>query len=133
MKYTIICSTSIDELIKWVNEELCKGWELQGGMPYINDVPCAISSGDYLTLIYSASGSWCNDYCIGQLLFMGGDVLDSANWKKIEDPILKSDPTYFYAPGNACVTTDENGILWMVFHAKKEAGDGLENRNVSLI
>ena len=32
MKYTIICSTSIDELIKWVNEELCKGWELQGGL-----------------------------------------------------------------------------------------------------
>ena len=32
MKYTIICSTSIDELIKWVNEELCNGWELQGGL-----------------------------------------------------------------------------------------------------
>ena len=32
MKYTIICSTSIEEVIKWVNEELCKGWELKGGV-----------------------------------------------------------------------------------------------------
>ena len=32
MQYDVICSTSIDELIKWVNEQLKKGWELQGGI-----------------------------------------------------------------------------------------------------
>ena len=32
MQYDVICSTSIDELIKWVNEKLKKGWELQGGL-----------------------------------------------------------------------------------------------------
>lgn len=32
MQYDVICSTSIDELIKWVNEKLKKGWELQGGI-----------------------------------------------------------------------------------------------------
>ena len=32
MQYDVICSTSIDELIKWVNEQIKKGWELQGGL-----------------------------------------------------------------------------------------------------
>ena len=32
MKYDIICSTSVDELIKWVNEKLKQGWKLQGGV-----------------------------------------------------------------------------------------------------
>lgn len=32
MRYDVICSTSIDELIKWVNEQIKKGWELQGGI-----------------------------------------------------------------------------------------------------
>jgi len=107
-----------------------RNWEIQGGSPLINDVPCAISSGDYLTLLYSASGSWCDDYCIGQLLFMGGDVLDPANWAKQEQPILKTDSDRFYAPGNCCVTTDNKGVMWMVFHANKEAGKGWDGRSI---
>ena len=32
MKYHIICANSIDDLIEWVNEEIQKGWKLQGGV-----------------------------------------------------------------------------------------------------
>lgn len=29
MQYDVICSTSIDELIKWVNEQIKKGWSFK--------------------------------------------------------------------------------------------------------
>ena len=32
MKYNVICATSVDDLIKWVNQKLKQGWKLQGGV-----------------------------------------------------------------------------------------------------
>ncbi len=32
MKYDILCSESIDSLIKYVNDAIKLGWECQGGM-----------------------------------------------------------------------------------------------------
>jgi GH43 family beta-xylosidase len=109
-----------------------KIWEVQGGSPLVNEGPCAITSGDYLTILYSASGSWCDDYCIGQLLFRGGDVLDPSNWEKQPEPILKKDPAWFYGPGHCCITTDENGIMWIVFHANDVSGTGWNGRSIRM-
>ena len=39
MKYDIICSTSVDDLIKWVNNKLKQGWKLQGGIATMTHQP----------------------------------------------------------------------------------------------
>jgi GH43 family beta-xylosidase len=116
------------------SERICistptRKWEIQGGSPMINEAPSVIVDGDYLTILYSASGSWCDDYCVGQLLFLGGDVLESKNWKKISEPVLQKQPEKFYGPGHCCIVPDENGVLWMAFHANAESGKGWAGRS----
>ncbi len=106
-----------------------KRWEIQGGSPAVNEGPCAIVDGDYLSILYSASGSWCDDYCVGQLIFEGGDILNPDNWKKHYKLILKKDENRFYGPGHCSVVPDENGVLWIVFHANSESGTGWEGRS----
>ena len=39
MKYDVVCSNSVDELIKWVNEKLKKGWICQGGIGILLEPP----------------------------------------------------------------------------------------------
>ncbi len=104
-------------------------WEKGGGKPLVNEGPYAIVDGDYLTILYSASGSWSDEYCIGQLLFMGGDVLNSKCWKKQPQPILKATKEKFYGPGHCSVVPDKNGVLWMVFHANLEPNKGWAGRS----
>lgn len=41
-------------------------WEKQG-YPHVNEGPQALVKNGRVFIIYSASGSWTNDYCLGQL------------------------------------------------------------------
>ena len=55
-------------------------WETRGGSPSINEGPVAVQKNNTVHIIYSASGSWCDDYCLGKLKFSGnGDILDPSN------------------------------------------------------
>jgi len=47
MKYTVISSSSLLDLIKKVNEHIAKGWELQSGFA----VSLAHSSGFYQAMV----------------------------------------------------------------------------------
>ncbi len=104
-------------------------WETRGGRPKVNEGPAVITDGEYLSIIYSASGSWCDDYCLGQLIFEGGDVLNSTNWKKHREPILQKDENRFFGPGHCSIVADEKGVMWLVFHANLESGTGWNGRS----
>ncbi len=39
MKYEVECSDSLDELIKFVNDKLKQGWQLQGGIATMTHQP----------------------------------------------------------------------------------------------
>jgi GH43 family beta-xylosidase len=56
-------------------------WEKQG-YPHVNEGPQALTRNGRIFIIYSASGSWTDDYCLGQLTYLGGDPLDPASWRK---------------------------------------------------
>ena len=81
-------------------------WEQLGGMPHINEGPVALVKGKTVHIIYSASGSWSDYYCLGKLTFLGeGDILDKNNWKKSDAPVFsKTDKTF--GPGHCSFTTD---------------------------
>ncbi len=42
-------------------------WERRGGSPKINEGPVALIKGNTVHIVYSASGSWCDEYCLGIL------------------------------------------------------------------
>ncbi len=120
--------TEISSKRVWISTPILE-WETKGGSPLVNEGPCAIVDGDYLTILYSASGSWCDDYCIGQLIFQGGDILDEDCWFKNPTPILSKDCGLFYGPGHCSVVPDENENLWIVFHANLKPGTGWSGRS----
>jgi GH43 family beta-xylosidase len=103
-------------------------WEKMGGPCYVTEGPAALKRNGKLHIIYSASASWTDDYQLGRLTFMGGDILDSKNWKK-HGPVFQKTETVF-GPGHASFIEFE-GQDWIVYHSAKYSGAGW-NREVRM-
>lgn len=104
-------------------------WEKMGGPPYVNEGASAIKKNGKLHIVYSASGSWTDDYQMGLLTFLGGDILDKRNWKKKATPIF-SKTSDVYGPGHASFI-HFRGQEWIVYHSAKHSGAGW-NREVRM-
>ncbi len=68
-------------------------WEKLGATgesesPFINEGPYGVHFDGELYLLYSGSGSWCEDYCIAYLKLTGDDPLKRECWTKCEKPII---------------------------------------------
>ena len=96
-------------------------WELRGrrlGLwPSINEGPVELHRGERSYLVYSASGSWSDHYCLGLLEFTGHDPLDPAAWTKHPEPVLASSREVI-APGH-CGFLQRGGELLLLYHAAK--------------
>jgi GH43 family beta-xylosidase len=105
-------------------------WE-QHGHPLVNEGPQVLWNNDRLFIIYSASGSWGDDYCLGQLTWTGGDPLDQASWQKHPEPVFRRNDDVF-GPGHASFVKSPDGREdWIVYHAAKYRGAGW-NRDVRM-
>lgn len=96
-------------------------WEMHG-YPYVNEGPQALTNGDKIFIIYSASGSWTDDYCLGQLSYVGGDLLDPNSWKKEPNPVFAKTDTIF-GPGHASFVKHDNRN-YIIYHAARSSGAG---------
>lgn len=106
-------------------------WERYGF--WVNEGPAILKKNGKIFLTYSASDTGVH-YCVGMLsIDEDGDVLDPRQWKKERIPVLATDEKLgIYGPGHNCFTTDENGKIIMIFHARnvdKIEGNPLYNPN----
>ncbi|MCA1619365.1 MAG: glycoside hydrolase family 43 protein [Acidobacteria bacterium] len=100
-------------------------WE-RVGEPLVNEGPQVLRRGGRLFIIYSASGSWTDDYCLGQLSYTGGGLCRPESWVKKPVPVFKKTREVF-GPGHACfVKSVEDGGDWIVYHAARHSGAGWE-------
>lgn len=98
-------------------------WE-QAGVPHVNEGPQVLERDGKIHIIYSASGSWTDDYCLGQLTLVGGDVLRAESWAKRDAPVFAKTSEVF-GPGHACFVKSPDGREdWIVYHAAKHSGAG---------
>ncbi|MBN1292309.1 MAG: glycoside hydrolase family 43 protein [Candidatus Latescibacteria bacterium] len=105
-------------------------WEKIGN-PLINEGPQVLHHHSDVFIIYSASGSWTDDYCLGQLRLTGTDPLNPESWHKKMTPVFGSTATVF-GPGHASFTKSPDGSEdWIVYHAAKFSGAGW-NRNTRM-
>jgi GH43 family beta-xylosidase len=90
-------------------------WEKEG-LP-INEGPETLWNGNHFFVIYSASGFWTDHYCLGQLTWNGGDVLDPKSWVKKPVPVFSGTRTVI-APGHCSFVKSPNGKEdWIIYHA----------------
>ncbi|MDF2567948.1 MAG: putative beta-xylosidase [Oscillospiraceae bacterium] len=104
-------------------------WE-KNGNPLINEGPVALVKNSAVHIVYSASGSWTDDYCLGMLTFKGGDILNKLSWEKSITPVF-SKQYQSYGPGHCSFTTSPDGKeSWIVYHANLVSGSGWNGRSV---
>ena len=97
-------------------------WERRGGPPYINEGPQVLQKNGRTFLIYSASGSWTDDYCLGQFALTGKDPLSPASWTKHPEPLFAK-TTEVFGPGHCSFVKSPDGTEdWIVYHAAISSG-----------
>ena len=105
-------------------------WEKRG--PWVCEAPAVLVKNGRVFITYSASATDAN-YCIGLLhADAKADLLDSASWTKLPEPVLKSDPAAkVFGPGhNSFTTTPDGKTDILVYHARdyeKIQGNSLYN------
>jgi len=106
------------------------GWE-QAGAP-LQEGPSVLYRDGRIHLVYSASGSWTDDYALGLLTYSGGDILDRASWVKSSQPVFTKRPDHdAFGPGhNTFVTSPDGTEDWIVYHAIDASGGGWPRRSI---
>ena len=98
-------------------------WE-QREHPLVNEGPETLWHDGTLFIIYSASGSWADHYCLGQLKWNGGDVLNPSSWAKKSEPVFSNTKTVI-GPGHCSFVKSPDGKEdWIVYHAHVQPGSG---------
>lgn len=98
-------------------------WEKKG-RPLVNEGPTALYNGDKVFIVYSASGSWGNHYCLGLLTLTGNDPMQASSWKKCPTPVFSGTASVI-SPGHASFTKSPDGKEdWIVYHAARHANAG---------
>jgi len=104
-------------------------WE-QRDFPRINEGPETLWHDRRLFIIYSASGFWDDNYCLGQLTWTGGGVLDPHSWIKKPEPVFQRSADVL-GPGHCSFVKSPDGREdWIVYHA--HIGPGTGQRDVRI-
>jgi GH43 family beta-xylosidase len=64
----------------------------------INEGPQFLHTPDFIGIVYSACGSWTNKYKLGALQLVGEGVMSTSSWRKLEKPLMMSDPDGKHGP-----------------------------------
>jgi len=96
-----------------------QSWERNGT---VNEGPFGFVHNGRVFIVYSASGCWTDDYCLGLLSLTGSNPLNAASWTKT-GPVFSQQPGA-YGPGHNCLVQDAAGQWWNVYHANNLSGQG---------
>lgn len=114
----------IDEREPWklTSDPVCiakpeYGWE--NNHTFVVEGPYALEYDGQLMVTYSGAAVDAT-YAVGILKpEMGSDILNPANWRKGNYPLLSSRSAEGqYGTGHNAYLTDENGIVWNFYHAR---------------
>jgi GH43 family beta-xylosidase len=104
-----------------------ESWE-RIAMP-IMEGPEVIQRDGKIIILYSASGSWTADYCLGILEYLGGEITSPGSWKKSGPVFSRSE--HVFGVGHASIVSSPDGLeSWIVYHAKGSEREGWEDRSV---
>ena len=98
-------------------------WETNTN-PQVNEGPEVLIKNGKVHIIYSASGSWTDSYCLARLTCTNGDFMNPNAWSKGSEPVFQQTSTV-HGVGHASFTKSPDGTEdWIVYHAAKRSGGG---------
>ena len=109
-------------------------WE-KIGEPFVNEGPEVLIHGDQIFIIYSASGSWTEDYCLGMLhTDIHQSPLNASAWQKVSEPVFRKDhEAGVYGVGHASFIQDHaDGSHWIIYHGMEQADAGWVGRSARI-
>ena len=105
-------------------------WEWEGNTG-VNEGPEWLEApdGSWRGLVFSAGGSWCQNYKMVLLHYNGGDPLHPSSWRKERQPFCTSAKGLHgpFGPGHGNFI-NVKGETYACFHATDNPNDGWENR-----
>ena len=124
----MISPWEIEEDITKVSIEPFLDWETRD--QYTNEGPEILQRGDTTLVIYSASASWTQWYCLGAYINVDGNLMNKESWTKYPEPLFeKSDVNYIYGPGHCAFTQSPDGTEdWIIYHAMSDPNGGWGGR-----
>lgn len=106
-----------------------QSWETIGGPPGINEGAEVLQRNGKTYIVYSASGSWTPDYCLGMLTNTDGNLLNKASWTKSDGCVFSRRDTAA-GPGHHTFTKSPDGTEdWLLYHANTVTGSGWGGRS----
>jgi GH43 family beta-xylosidase len=102
-------------------------WE-RVAMPICEGPQVLRRNGD-LFIVYSASGSWTPDYCLGLLHNRNGNVMDPKSWVK-HGPVFRRTDQIWGVGHCSFVKSLCQREDWIIYHAKSSLRPGWEDRDV---
>jgi GH43 family beta-xylosidase len=102
-------------------------WE-RVAMPICEGPQVLRRNGD-LFIVYSASGSWTPDYCLGMLHNRTQDVLNPKAWVK-HGPVFQKTEQVWGVGHCSFVKSLCQSEDWMIYHSKSSLTPGWEDRDV---
>ena len=107
-------------------------WERNGA---VNEGPIVLKRGDRTMIVYSGSGTWTPDYCLGMLVNSGNNYLDPDSWVKASNPIFRRrDANNVFCVGHNGFTESPSGNQsWIAYHATSDpTGNQEPKRNTRI-
>lgn len=106
-------------------------WEKVGN-PLVNEAPQVIIKDNTVNLVYSASGSWTDSYCLGLITAnITDDLTNSENWQKHDKPIMQSANGIYGTGHNGFAKSPDGSQDYIIYHAARWQGSGW-NRSVRI-
>lgn len=102
-------------------------WE-RNAMP-ICEGPQVLKRNGSFFIVYSASGSWTADYCLGMLVNRTGDILNPTAWEK-RGPVFQRTETIWGVGHCSFVKSPCRTQDWILYHSKSLERHGWEDRDV---
>lgn len=113
-----------------------ESWERAQVAPAIGveEGPEALYHDGRVFLVYSANGSWTDNYCLGMLTYLGGDPTSQADWRKSPGCVFAQNPAAgVYGPGhNSFAPSPDGSQEWLIYHADSVKGGGWSDRSIRM-
>jgi len=102
-------------------------WEKQGLA--LNEGPAVLQKDGRVYIVYSASGSWTEHYCLGMLTLVGSNPLNRSSWYKNPLPVFRSTDDTFGVGHCSFVTSKDGEYNYIVYHGMSERDGGWSGRS----